>query len=534
MKKYKKAIVIIFVIIISTISFVRQFNIIVDDVVYTAMEKQSRIDHYVDLSKACVDLVSIYGSDYFDYEKTKDSNLFKYIKYDPKTNSFNLDAIKGTEYQTKNGNLTGLGDIPKAGIHKDELNLSLRLNKQFSDIYSKLPDIAWIYFSGDSGFINLYPWVSSSEFSYRTEIKKEKFYSVVTPKNNPLRQSAWTPIYLDQAGKGLMVTISSPVYKKDTFMGVVSIDITNDYMSTILNSEYESYIIDSQDNVIANSRNLTFYDKVPEFKKVINSPKSYIQELKDLKTGSIQRVGSYYIYTSEFHNAPWKMIYRIPVWYMSGKAFIFTLPIIIICILLLLTLFEVERRKTTEVMLKNSVDDLNSYQKLLENAARYDFLTSSVNRRGLQFIFDKSFETKTMDNCAISFIMADIDFFKKFNDSYGHAAGDKVLVEIANIMQKNIKESDVVCRWGGEEFVIMLFDRTCVETMKIAEKIRKQIENFVIPWENSTELKATMTFGVAAHEAGKPLQEGVSNADSAMYYGKQHGRNCVVNYKNCE
>jgi diguanylate cyclase (GGDEF)-like protein len=534
MKNLRKIILIIIIAIVVVISFYRQFNIQITDLENTAKTKQAEIDRYTDMSKVYIDLMTIYGNDYFGHEKAEDSVYLKYLKYDPVSDSYNLDALFGTKYQAKSGNLTGLGKIPQKGIVKNELNLALNFVKQFGDVYKKLPDVAWIYYTSNNNFINLYPWVSSKVYTFIKESKSTKFFTVAIPKNNPLRESIWSPVYLDQAGKGLMVSLSSPIYNKDNFMGVVSIDITNNQLSEILTSEYESYIIDTEDMVIADSLNLQFYDKVPEFKTTIKSTDSYVQSLKQLKTNQIKRIGGYYIYTSDFHNAPWRMIYRVPVWLIIGRTALFTLPVFIICILLLLALLESEKRKKTETMLKKSLEELNSYQGLLENAAKYDFLTCSVNRRGLQAVFDNSIKSDKKEKCSIMLIMGDIDFFKSLNDSYGHEVGDKVLVEVANIIQKNISENDVVCRWGGEEFVIMVLNRTCVEAMHIAEKIRKQIEANVFKWGNSVEVKTTMTFGVAEHIANDDLQITVAKADSAMYYGKQHGRNCVVNYKNCK
>ncbi|MFA6309072.1 MAG: diguanylate cyclase [Clostridia bacterium] len=534
MKNLKKIILITIIAIVLVISFYRQFNIQITDIENTAKAKQAEIDRYADMSKVYIDLMTIYGNDYFEHGKVEDSIYLKYLKYNPASDSYNLDALIGTKYQLKSGSLTGLGKIPQKGIIRDELNLALKFFKQFDDIYKKLPNVTWIYYTSQNNFINMYPWVSSAEFSFAKDLKSEKFFTVATPKNDPLRTSIWTPVYLDRAGKGLMVSLSSPIYDRDVFKGVVSIDLTNDQLSEILTSEYESYIIDTEDMVIADSLNLLFYDKVAEFKTTIRSTDSYVQSLKELKTNQIERVGGYYIYTSDFHNATWKMIFRVPVWLIIGRSALFTLPIFVICILLFLTLLESERRKSTEMMLKKSLEELNSYQGLLENAAKYDFLTCSANRRGLQAVFDDNANSDNKEKCSIILIIGDIDFFKSLNDSYGHEVGDKVLVEVANIMQKNISENDVVCRWGGEEFVIMLLNRTCVEAMHIAENIRKQIETKVFTWGNSIEVRTTMTFGVAEHVADDDLQITVAKADCAMYYGKQHGRNCVVNHINCK
>ncbi len=166
----------------------------------------------------------------------------------------------------------------------------------------------------------------------------------------------------------------------------------------------------------------------------------------------------------------------------------------------------------------------------MENAAKHDFLTDTCNRRGLAEIYQAHAKKPGAEKAPVSFIMSDIDKFKHFNDTFGHTAGDRVLVEIARIMKESISRDDVVCRWGGEEFVIMLLDTPFDAAMRMAETIRKRIEATVIPWADSAELRATMTFGVAELAEEEEMQACITRADGAMYSGKGKGRNQVVGY----
>jgi len=533
MKNSKKPILILLVVIVIIVTAYRQYIALLQDIESTAKSKEAQINRHIDLSKGFVDLMTIYGNNFFQHGKTDDSELYKLLSYDTASNTYNLDAVEGTKYQKMVGNLTGMGNIPESGVLRDEVNLAFKFNQHFSSIYNKLPDIAWLYYTSENDFINIFPWVSSQEFIFKEDLQAEKFYTYVTPQNNPLRESLWTPAYLDHAGKGLMVTLSSPIYDKDTFMGVVSIDLTNSQLSEMIKSKYAIYIIDDTNSVIANSLDIQFDQEVPTLETLLGISKSSAEELKTIRNNTIQRVGEYYIYAVDFNNAPWRMIFRVPVWLVVGKATLFALPILTICLLLLFTFFEVEKRKKTEVQLTDSLEELTSYQKLLENAAKYDFLTSTINRRGLMDVFYKNIYLNKKTETSLSFILGDIDYFKKFNDAYGHAAGDKILIEIANIMQKNVSQNDVVCRWGGEEFIIMLLDKTYEEAMAVAEKIRKEIESTVIPWENETELRATMTFGVAQHVYEDSFETSITKADRALYMGKERGRNQVVGSQDC-
>jgi diguanylate cyclase (GGDEF)-like protein len=198
---------------------------------------------------------------------------------------------------------------------------------------------------------------------------------------------------------------------------------------------------------------------------------------------------------------------------------------------LFLTIYEVEERKKTAVLLQNSLEELKSYQNILENAAQFDFLTSTYNRRGFKKNFEKIVNPDSVSKIPVSFVLGDIDNFKKINDTYGHAAGDSVLIEIAGLMRKAINKNDIICRWGGEEFLITLINRSYDEAMAIAECIRKEIEGRVFNCDGSMELKVTMTFGISEYDFDESTDNNVSKADRALYIGKEMGKNRVVGYE---
>lgn len=527
--KYTKR--FLFTAVIGTVilvTFFSQYDRSIHEIQQTAESKEAQINKYIDLSNGFIDLVTIYANDFVENTANADSDFYGSLYYDLSSDSYSLDTLAGTEFQEFSGNLTGIGGIPHLGSYRNEINLALHLNKDFCSIYNKIPEAAWIYYTSENQFINIYPWVSSTDFSFNSDLLTEKFYTYASPENNPLRESVWTPVYLDHAGKGLMVTLSSPVYNVDTFLGVISIDLTNSQLSEILQCTYDAYLVDETDSVIATTLDITFGEEAIKYGSLLNIPNDDFNAIKNINKNEIQRFENYFVYSAAFNNAPWKMYFLVPVWSVVGKAAIYTLPIFFICLLFILTLIEIEKRKETEMQLKNSVYELTSYQTLLENAAKYDFLTSTVNRRGLIDIFNKDINQNEENQHHVIFIMGDIDYFKQFNDQYGHAAGDKVLKEIALIMQKNIISHDVVCRWGGEEFIIMLLNRTCTEAIQIAEKIRNEIASTVIPWEHSVTLQATMTFGIVEHHKNDEIDVSISKADAAMYSGKQKGRNRVV------
>jgi diguanylate cyclase (GGDEF)-like protein len=125
-----------------------------------------------------------------------------------------------------------------------------------------------------------------------------------------------------------------------------------------------------------------------------------------------------------------------------------------------------------------------------------------------------------------SLIMGDIDSFKQINDTYGHDMGDVALKSVTAIFRQSIGNDDVICRWGGEEFLLLINGDGARATF-IAETVRKKVEENLIVFKG-TELKFTMTLGVTYYKPGYDLDSLIKQADNNMYYGKRHGKNQVV------
>ncbi|MDO8454102.1 MAG: GGDEF domain-containing protein, partial [Sulfurimonas sp.] len=122
----------------------------------------------------------------------------------------------------------------------------------------------------------------------------------------------------------------------------------------------------------------------------------------------------------------------------------------------------------------------------------------------------------------------DIDFFKKVNDSYGHEVGDIALKSVATIIKESARESDIACRWGGEEFLILVPNTNIEELVNFAQRIRKIIESTPVVVEDSgLEFNLTTSFGVALSNK-ENVEEIIDEADQKLYKAKASGRNCVI------
>lgn len=158
-----------------------------------------------------------------------------------------------------------------------------------------------------------------------------------------------------------------------------------------------------------------------------------------------------------------------------------------------------------------------------------DMMTHLKLKHYFYTVLMEKLEISNTQNIPLSVLMLDIDFFKRFNDTYGHACGDVVLQMVASVVQQNTRNQDMAARYGGEEFVVMLCDTPASAALKIAERIRSSIENLDILYEGQ-HLTLTLSVGVAEYNADvdKTTKNLVERADKALYESKQAGRNRVT------
>ncbi len=153
-----------------------------------------------------------------------------------------------------------------------------------------------------------------------------------------------------------------------------------------------------------------------------------------------------------------------------------------------------------------------------------DALTGLYNRR--YFNNNLKVESERSDRYGphLSLILLDVDFFKKYNDTFGHTEGDKVLSMIGNIIKKCIRQTDSGCRYGGEEFAVILPQSDIDSASLTAERIRKCVES------ETAELNdgVTISAGISQYQLKQNLSEFIKNSDSALYKAKESGRNCVI------
>ena len=163
----------------------------------------------------------------------------------------------------------------------------------------------------------------------------------------------------------------------------------------------------------------------------------------------------------------------------------------------------------------------------LEKLANKDGLTGLTNRRHFMLTADAELQRAQRYQRPVTVGMADLDFFKKINDTYGHAAGDAVLRAYAELMLETFRKSDLVCRYGGEEFAFLFPESGLVETEKLAERFRGLCAENDIRLADGRNVRITMSMGLA-DASDCPIEVALKRADEALYKAKHQGRNRVV------
>ena len=170
-------------------------------------------------------------------------------------------------------------------------------------------------------------------------------------------------------------------------------------------------------------------------------------------------------------------------------------------------------------------------EKMAEMSTR-DELTGLYNRRYFMEVFDRETASAQRYDTELVLCMMDLDHFKKINDTHGHPAGDEVLKEITYLLRKTVRKSDVACRYGGEEFAVILPNTDIEHATIFCERFRKEVEKHVVQY-NGSNLRITISSGVAqfsdsVNDSEKSFDALIKKADHALYLAKSKGRNRVV------
>ncbi|MFT3836239.1 MAG: GGDEF domain-containing protein [Myxococcaceae bacterium] len=166
-------------------------------------------------------------------------------------------------------------------------------------------------------------------------------------------------------------------------------------------------------------------------------------------------------------------------------------------------------------------------EQQMEKAAVTDPLTGLYNRRHMSVLLAEAEARFKNEQRPFSVIVADVDHFKRINDTHGHATGDQVLCEVAKTLREQLRDADAVARWGGEEFLVLLRDVPPERALEVARRIHKGLEKR-FQTDGNPAKGLTVTLGLASVKQGVGVEAVIASADRALYQGKEAGRNRVV------
>jgi len=183
-----------------------------------------------------------------------------------------------------------------------------------------------------------------------------------------------------------------------------------------------------------------------------------------------------------------------------------------------------ERVRYSNLVIADSLEMQRKYQRY----ASTDALTGLHNRGWLDDAFDREIKRSERDQLPLALIMIDVDNFKDYNDDYGHLAGDQVLIKVAESIRSPLRPNDLVARFGGEEFAVLLPETTVVNAEIIAERLREHVSEADPGLLDDKPLpKVTISLGIAGRQPGYSLDMMIASADVAMYHAKRNGKNRV-------
>ena len=183
-----------------------------------------------------------------------------------------------------------------------------------------------------------------------------------------------------------------------------------------------------------------------------------------------------------------------------------------------------ERVRYSNLVIADSLEMQRKYQRF----ATIDALTGLHNRGWLDDMFDREIRRSERDGLTPCLLMIDVDHFKDFNDEYGHLAGDRVLVVVGENIRKPLRPNDLIARFGGEEFSVLLPETSLDNAIAIAERLRERVSEASPGEIDGRELPyVTVSIGITEYKPGDSLETMIAAADVAMYHAKKAGRNCV-------
>lgn len=427
------------------------------------------------------------------------------ISYYPQYAVFGLEPNPARPSTVRNATLTGSGRFENVDISTQiEVSAALTLDSTFRTAMTSLPELKWVYYTSKNGFIFVAPSVGVDGFQFSYDLYRKEFWTSAAPEGNLARSSVISDVYEDAAGKGLMITYSEPIWVNDNFYGVASLDIGLDTMQKILGDEVhipgESQIVNDSGKLVAALGPFKLGERLELPEKLLQPEETQLM------------ADNNFLFALPLADEKLWLIHRLPQTSVNLKAALRALPYWIIVVFILVLTYLLMR-------LRESIKEVS-------RLATIDALTGTLNRRGFAFEATVLLAHCRRRDKSVCLLVLDVDNFKSVNDRYGHAVGDKVLKFAADALRDLVRDEDLICRFGGDEFLVLFPETDLAQAEVVAERVRAYIEATEIDPESNCQV--TVSIGCTKISVDEDLARAIARGDDALYVAKDKGRNRVV------
>ena len=398
------------------------------------------------------------------------------------------------------GTLTGSASQLPSAEQLREIQAATALDAQTRPALAYSKEVTWLYYLSANNFIYLAPKAPISQFHFQPALYQRDYWRDAGPQANPQRRMVLDGPYEDMAGKGWILTLAEPVYAADTFLGVVALDLRIDTLQhlTRVGSAISDTMMISEDYQLI-ARNEAFQPGIR-----LQPPLSdgLIEWRKDAN-------GDTWLSTPVVKDELW-VVHQLKQSDLLWAA-------------------AQESRPTWVMIALASLLGVLAWRLIgvLSEATRMthtDPLTQLLNRRGLYERAEDLLALAERKSLPVAVLLMDIDHFKSINDTHGHAVGDSVLSQLAGHLLKVRRAADLICRWGGEEFVMLMLLEHAEDAMTVAERMRQEAQRTRI---QPGDVPVTLSGGLAILQPGEALDQAIKRADLQLYEAKANGRNHI-------
>ena len=402
--------------------------------------------------------------------------------------------------ESLSGTLTGTAALNDRSAELNyELTAVFAVESQFRTLLEHVPEVIWVYYTSVSEFIYIAPDPAVADFRFSNALYTKEYWSQAEPRLNPDGRQIISDLYDDSFGQGLMISLSSPVEVEGRFIGIASLDLGLGLLRGATGfgeALGESILVDENNRIVA--RRADF--ELNETYDVAHREGAWISD-----------AGGTYWRSAIVAQDELRLLHRLPRVALHWKGVKeSSLVWALLLAMLVLVVFSVRLRGAlTKVTTLMNRDDL----------------TGLLNRRGLQEAHRPLRELALREGRDSALLLLDIDHFKRINDTHGHEVGDQVLSIIARRLQANVREYDLVCRWGGEEILVFLANGDAGIFRTIAERLRQAVDARPM---SSANVQVSISGGLTLFDADHSLETTLQRVDVLLYQAKDSGRNRIV------